>query len=59
VLIYAAAESADVVGLNKLFHGPIDWVIVGRDENGERTTLASGNFPRAMDGTWGVLPAAP
>jgi len=44
VVIYTAAASGDVVGLNSLFHGPTEWVVA----DGNRT-LASGNWEPSRD----------
>lgn len=45
VVVYAAADDADLVGVNGgVFHGPTDWVVARRTAPGKYTVLAQGNF---------------
>jgi hypothetical protein len=55
VAVYAAARDRDLVGINhNLHHGPNDWLVARRTAKGYEV-LASGDFPRAVDGAW-LLP---
>jgi CubicO group peptidase (beta-lactamase class C family) len=57
VVAYAAADDADLVGINAVHHGPDDWQVVRRV--GDRfETVAKGAFVRSVDGSWS-LPSPP
>ena len=51
VVVYAAGDEADLVGINSVRHGSTDWLVARRTGNGFEP-IASGNFPRAADGSW-------
>jgi hypothetical protein len=44
-LVYAAADPATLVGINAHYHGPTDWLVARRVEDGKFETLASGRWP--------------
>jgi hypothetical protein len=52
VLVYTAARDQDIVNANAVFHGPDDWVVARRGQDGRFTIVAKGDFPRAVDGSW-------
>ncbi|MBK9386787.1 MAG: DUF4932 domain-containing protein [Planctomycetes bacterium] len=47
-LVYAAADHATLVGINAHYHGPTDWLVVRRIEDGKFETLASGRWPAKL-----------
>jgi hypothetical protein len=51
VVIYTAADDADVNDANALRAGPTDWVVGQKTATGF-TVLARGDFPHAADGAW-------
>jgi virulence-associated protein VapD len=50
VLVYAAADSLDLVGINNLFHGGTDWVVARRVGDGTFQEVAKGDFPKTLSG---------
>ncbi|MEO8840605.1 MAG: DUF4932 domain-containing protein [Kofleriaceae bacterium] len=54
VVVYTAADDADVNDANALRAGPTDWVVGQKTATGF-TVLARGDFPHAADGAW-LLP---
>ncbi len=52
VTVYTSYESAEIEGINEVFHGPTDWVIAKRNAEGAYQIEASGNFPKSLDGRW-------
>lgn len=54
VVVYTAADDADVSDANTLRAGPTDWVVGEKTATGF-TVLATGDFPHAADGAW-LLP---
>ena len=56
VLIYTAARSELLPGINGLFHGPTDWIVARRTKAGRFEEVAKGAFPKGLDGSWRVLP---
>ena len=51
--VYAAADDADLVGINSVRHGGTDWVVARRTDRGFET-LGMGDFPKTLDGRWGL-----
>lgn len=54
VAVYTAPESANLVGINSVRHGPNDW-LVARKQGAAFAILGAGDFPRGLDDMW-MLP---
>jgi uncharacterized protein DUF4932 len=53
IAVYAAANDADLVGINSVRHGGTDWVVARKTDAGFQT-LGMGDFPKTLDGRWGL-----
>ncbi|MFT3694474.1 MAG: DUF4932 domain-containing protein [Kofleriaceae bacterium] len=51
IVVYTAANDADLDGVNTIHAGSTDYVIAEKTDTGFRV-IESGNFPRARDGAW-------
>lgn len=50
--VYAAADDADLVGVNAIPHGGTDWLVARREANGTFVVLDEGDFAQGDDGAW-------
>jgi hypothetical protein len=46
VVVYTAANDDDLLKVNRVFHGPTDWVVARRLASGEFEVVATGDFPK-------------
>lgn len=58
VAVYTAPDSASLVGINSLRHGPNDW-LVARKQGAAFAILGAGDFPRGLDDMWMLPGEAP
>jgi hypothetical protein len=58
LLFYTAADDADLIDPNSVFHGPTDWVIAHHTGKGRYEIVAKGDFPKDLAGHWSELAAA-
>ena len=57
VLLYVAHDSANLIGINNIYHGPTDWVVARRITKTNFEPLARGVFAKPLAGDW--MPASP